>query len=91
MSRTFTAKYAGQCCGCGTEIKPGNSVRFVRRGSLFHSGCVPSGPRGRVSRDDQEYYLGRQQAETIKAIRSVYGEEAAMAEEIRQDMNDPNY
>lgn len=86
MSKTFKAKYTGVCCGCRTTINPGNTVRYSGRSSLYHSGCIPSGPRGTVSRDDQEYYQGRAEAETVKMVRAVYGEEAAMAEELAQDM-----
>ena len=89
MSKVFTAKYAGCCGGCRNAINPGDRVRFNGRRSLWHAQCVPSYrslPRRAATADDMEYARGVAEAETIKYVRAIYGEEAAVAEEIAQDM-----
>lgn len=41
-SHPFTAKFAGECAGCGFDVKVGDTVRFAHYGRLYHAdhrGC----------------------------------------------------
>lgn len=85
---TITAKYDGTCRGCGGPIRKGEKIEWTKKEGAFHQGCKPSGPGGRVSREDREYYAGRADAQRYLDDRRIYGEELAEQWEIERELRE---
>ncbi|MGH7165486.1 MAG: hypothetical protein ACREIS_08195 [Nitrospiraceae bacterium] len=86
--KTIAAKYATTCIGCGTTIKPGQTITGSR-GGWYHGsgggqGCAPSADR--VA--DREYHQGIQDVENWRENRRLFGDEAAEAMEIEREMRE---
>lgn len=88
MSKSFTARYAGTCDGCGCAIRAGSLVNFQRQ-KLYHGsapgqGCAPSGDR----HADAEYHRGVMDAERFRDDVACYGEETANLMEIERELRE---
>ena len=85
MSRSFPAKYASNCAGCGGKITKGSPIR-MNDGDAFHDGCAPTGnPRA-----DAEYLKGAREANRYMEDRALFGEDYAAREEYNHMMRDPD-
>lgn len=74
----MTAKFAGTCRWCGTEIVKGDRIMWSRNEGAGHESCAPScDPAG-----DREYWAGRADGQRYIDNRNLLGEEYAAAEEL---------
>ena len=71
--KSFTARYEGKCCNCGTDIVIGTQIVSIRRSTFAHVGCLPS----RDSKADAEYMAGRRDAQNYRDNQRMFGSEQA--------------
>lgn len=86
--RTITARYESTCAGCGTAIRPDQTITGSKRqwyhGAGGGQGCAPSGRQDL----DREYIQGIRDVENWRENRRVFGDEAAEAMEIEREMRE---
>jgi len=80
--KAITAKYAGTCRWCGTNISAGEKVLWSRGAGVGHINCRPSGN----AREDAEYYAGRADGQRYSDERKMYGPELAEAFAVADEM-----
>jgi len=97
--RLITAKYPGRCQECGQPISKGDQI-FWQRGYAAHAQCNASfdsemAEQNEAARErrlmDSEYAIGMARAQHIRDTAALFGEDAAVAEELAWELRDPSY